>query len=136
MPMPQMSAHSPALRTREIEGFADLSAPIAMMSWRGASGRAFSHTVYNLIGCPAFASANFVLVKRDRDGRRNVLRVGRTETATASLNLAHIRREGACLGANEVHVYASTASESARASISFDIASAMETSGSQRQGQH
>ncbi len=125
--MPQVSAHSPALRTREPGGSAGLSAPLATTSWRGTTGRWFSHTVYSLIGCPAFASANFILVRREPDGRRKVLRVGRTETATASLNLAHIRRNGAVLGANEVHVYAEPASESARASIAFDIATATAT---------
>lgn len=131
--MPQTSAHSPPSRTREIGGPAGLSAPITTISWIGASGRAFAHTVYTLIGCPALLSANFVLVKREQDGRRKVLRVGRTETVTATLNLAHIRREGALLGANEVHVYTRQVSDSTRAAVAFDISEAAGMSGASRQ---
>ena len=136
MPMPQTSAHSSELRARAVGESAGPSAPIATTSWRGASGRFFSHTVYTLIGCPAFTSANFILVKRDQNGCRNVLRVDRTESTTPSLNLAHIRRVGACLGAHEVHIYARQASESGRASIAFDIATAIESLGAPRQVQH
>ena len=103
---------------------AGLSAPLAVKSWRGTSGRWFTHTVYSLIGCPAFASTNFILVRRGADGRREVLGIGRTETPAASLNLARIRREGAILGANEVHVYNQTLSDQARAVVAFDLATA------------
>ena len=104
----------------------DLSAPLAVKSWRGASGRYFQHTVYSLIGCPAPESASFILVRRGADGERRVLSVGCTETKTASLNLARIRRKGATLGANEVHIYSQAPSETARAAVNFDIAAAHE----------
>ncbi len=103
---------------------AELSAPLAVESWLGASGRRFRHTVYSLIGCPAPETANFILVRRGADGRSQVLAIGRTETTTASLNLARIRREGATLGANEVHMYNQALSDQARAEINFDIATA------------
>lgn len=104
---------------------AELSAPLAVQSWRGASGRNFTHTVYSLIGCPAPQSANFIYVRRAADGRQQVLGLGHTETITASLNLARIRREGATLGANEVHIYDLAISEKARAAVNFDISTAL-----------
>lgn len=73
--------------------------------WAGASGRRYVHTVYSLIECPALPSGNYVLVHRDGDGRRLVLAIGRVRHEAPSLNLAEIRRRGAELGANEVHVH-------------------------------
>jgi hypothetical protein len=73
--------------------------------WAGASGKHYVHTVYSLIECPEVSSANYVLVKRDESGRRTALSIGRCRHDAASLNLADIRRRGAELGANEVHVH-------------------------------
>ncbi len=73
--------------------------------WSGASGRRYVHTVYSLIECPAVPAGNYILVHRDAEGRRLVLAVGRVGHAAGSLNLAEIRRRGAELGANEVHIH-------------------------------
>jgi hypothetical protein len=73
--------------------------------WSGASGRRYVHTIYSLVECPAIPAGNYVLVHRDAQGRRIVLAIGRVGNAAASLNLAEIRRRGAELGANEVHVH-------------------------------
>ncbi len=73
--------------------------------WRGASGAAYVHTVYSLIGCPELPPANFILVRRCDDGRRQVLRIGRVTNKAPSVNLAHLRHLGANLGANEVHAH-------------------------------
>lgn len=73
--------------------------------WSGASGRRYVHTIYSLVECPAIPPGNYVLVHRDDEGRRLVLAIGRVGNAAASLNLAEIRRRGAELGANEVHVH-------------------------------
>jgi hypothetical protein len=73
--------------------------------WSGASGRRYVHTIYNLLECPAIPAGNYILVHRDSEGRRLVLAVGRVGHSAASLNLAEIRRRGAQLGANEVHVH-------------------------------
>ena len=124
------------VRARPAGDGAGLSAPLALKAWRGASGRSFIYTVYSLIGCPAFEAGNFILVRRGADGRRKPLGIGRTETPTASLNLARIRREGAGLGANEVHVYAEAASEQARAAVAFDIAAAHDLAGAAAHAQH
>jgi hypothetical protein len=75
------------------------------MFWRGASGAAYVHTVYSLIGCPEVPPANFVLVRRSADGERRVLKIGRVTDAAPSVNLAELRHVGANLGANEVHVH-------------------------------
>ncbi len=73
--------------------------------WSGASGRRYVHTIYSLVECPAIPAGNYVLVHRDAEGRRLVLAIGRVGNTSASLNLAEIRRRGAELGANEVHVH-------------------------------
>ena len=116
------------VRARTSGDAAGLFAPLGVKAWRGASGRSFTHIVYSLIGCPAIPSGNFVLVRHGADGRRKVLGIGRTEASIASLNLASIRREGAGLGANEVHVCVEATTDQARAAIAFDIAAANEMS--------
>jgi len=73
--------------------------------WSGASGRRYVHTIYSLLECPPLPSGNYILVHRDAEGRRLVLAIGRVGNTAASLNLAEIRRRGAELGANEVHVH-------------------------------
>lgn len=73
--------------------------------WSGASGRRYVHTVYSLLECPAIPAGNYILIHRDAEGRRLVLSVGRVGHSATSLNLAEIRRRGAALGANEVHVH-------------------------------
>ena len=90
---------SPAI----LDGAPDLAGRFQF--WTGASGRRYVHTVYSLIECPALPAGNYVLVHRNAEGRRIVLAVGRVSNVTASLNLAEIRRRGAELGANEVHVH-------------------------------
>jgi hypothetical protein len=81
--------------------------------WRGRSGQRYLHTVYSLIGCPALPQANYILVRRDADGTREALAFGQTKDDAMSVNLAHLRHEGAKLGANEVHIHllADTAGE-------------------------
>jgi hypothetical protein len=73
--------------------------------WRGASGRRYLHTVYTLIGCPALPQANYILVRRHDDGSRTPLLFGQTKDDAVTLNLAHLRHNGAKLGANEVHIH-------------------------------
>ncbi|MEC9368037.1 MAG: hypothetical protein VX871_05030 [Pseudomonadota bacterium] len=81
--------------------------------WLGASGERYLHTVYALRDCPVLPKANFILVRREATGVRRPLAIGQTVTGAASLNLAHLRREGARSGANEVHIHllAETGSE-------------------------
>jgi hypothetical protein len=89
--------------------------------WFGASGRRYVHSVFSLIGCPELPRANYMLVRCDADGRRTVLRIGRTLHAAASLNLAEIRHRGAKLGANEVHVHFLPGTEQQRRAIETDL---------------
>ncbi|MDX2306934.1 MAG: hypothetical protein NW216_01715 [Hyphomicrobium sp.] len=92
--------------------------------WLGASGRRYVHTVYSLVECPAIPAGNYVLVHRDEDGRRQVLAIGRVGHQAASLNLADIRRRGAELGANEVHVHLLAASAKQSRMVETDLRSA------------
>ena len=92
--------------------------------WRGASGRRYLHSVYSLIGCPALPQANYILVRRYEDGRRVALSFGQTKDDIATLNLAHLRHEGAKCGANEVHIHLLAETGEARRQVEADLASA------------
>ena len=92
--------------------------------WRGASGRRYLHSVYSLIGCPALPRANYILVRRDGDGTRSALVFGQTRDNNVTLNLAHLRHEGAKCGANEVHIHLLAEGADARASVEADLIAA------------
>ena len=89
--------------------------------WSGASGQRYVHTVYDLIDCPEIPAANFLLVHREKSGRRMVLAIGHATHAAGSLNLAEIRQRAARLGANEVHVHLLAPSAQQRRMIELDL---------------
>lgn len=89
--------------------------------WTGASGRRYVHTVYSLIECPAHAHVAYVLVRRDADGRRTPVRIDRSRHEADSLNLADVRRRGAELGVNEVHLHLVAESLAERDLIVMDL---------------
>jgi hypothetical protein len=91
--------------------------------WAGASGRRYVHTVYSLIECPALAAGNYALVRRETNGDRTVLALGSAIEDAASLNLAEIRRRGAELGANEVHVHLLAGTSKASKLVEYDLRS-------------
>ena len=91
--------------------------------WRGASGVRYVHTIYTLLDCPALSSGNYILVRREHDGRRTVLAINRLATASPSLNLAEVRHQGALLGANEGHVHLLAESGRDSQQIEFDLRS-------------
>jgi hypothetical protein len=103
---------------------AEASFAQAFHYWRGASGRRHLHTVYTLIGCPALPQANYILVRRHDDGSRTPLLFGQTKDDAATLNLAHLRHEGAKLGANEVHVHLLAESADQRDQVEADLRAA------------
>ena len=92
--------------------------------WRGASGRRYLHSVFSLIACPALPRANYILVRRLDDGRRVALSFGQTKDDAASLNLAHLRHEGAKIGANEVHIHLLAEDSEGRALVEADLTAA------------
>jgi len=73
--------------------------------WTGASGKRYVHTTYPFLFCPQLPACNYILVHRSPEGHCKPLAVGSTMNQARSLNLAEIRRLGANLGANEVHVH-------------------------------
>lgn len=103
---------------------AALQAPLGSQTWPLSSGSRLRHTVYSLIGCPTVKAATYLLVRRHADGSCDVLAVRRTRSAAPSLNLARIRRAGARLGANEVHLYAAARSDVERSRIVAELAGA------------
>jgi hypothetical protein len=92
--------------------------------WRGMSGRRYLHSVYSLIGCPALPQANYILVRRHEDGSREALSFGQIKDDIATLNLAHLRHEGAKRGANEVHIHLLADTAEARLQVEVDLAAA------------
>jgi hypothetical protein len=90
--------------------------------WEGASGECYVHTVYDLVECPELPACNYVLVRRDNDGKCLALRVGRLEHDCMSMNLAEVRHRAARAGASEVHVHFLQSSELARSAVETDIA--------------
>ena len=92
--------------------------------WRGASGRRYLHSVYTLIGCPAMPQANYILVRRRDDGTRTPLAFGQATDDASSLNLAHLRHQGARLGANEVHIHLLAETAEERAAVEADLIAA------------
>jgi hypothetical protein len=92
--------------------------------WRGASGQRYLHSVYSLLGCPALPSANYILVRRQDDGSRTPIAFGQTKAGAISLNLAHLRHQGAKLGANEVHIHLLAETPADRARVEQDLSTA------------
>jgi hypothetical protein len=80
--------------------------------------------VYTLIGCPALPRANYILVRRYEDGSRVALSFGQTKDDAVTLNLAHLRHEGAKIGANEVHIHLLAESADERLLVEADLAAA------------
>ena len=101
--------------------YSEIGFPQSFHFWRGASGYRYLHMVYSLIGCPAPPKANYVLVRRQDDGRRVALAFGQTKEDAVSLNLAHLRREGARRGANEVHIHLLADTPEARDAVEADL---------------
>lgn len=102
--------------------------PLGLVEWVGASGRQYQHLVYGLIECPLAPKANYVLARRDNDGRVLVLKVGRASHDAPTLNRAQLRHEAALLGANEVHLHVQARTEAERILIEFDLAAAASVS--------
>lgn len=91
------------------------------MFWSGASGKRYVHSIYALTECPDLPAANFVLTRRNADGRRAVLAIGRVTNSSSSLNLAEIRQRGAQLGATEVHVHLLATDAREMRNVEFDL---------------
>lgn len=93
--------------------------------WSGASGTRYVHSIYNLFECPPLEEANYILVKRHRDGQRTVLSIGRVAHAAPSTNLSTIRQRAAELSANEVHIHLLAGGTDASRQIESDLRRAL-----------
>jgi hypothetical protein len=98
--------------------------PARLHFWRGASTRRYVHSVYSLIECPPLPSAVYLLVRRSKDGQRQVLHIDCGRSDTPTLNLARVRQRGAQLEANEVHVHFLAACQAQRRLIVCDLRAA------------
>jgi len=123
-PAPMPTALTPTALTRTAPGPAQGNAPARLHFWLGASGRRDAHALYGLIACPPLPQATYLLVRRDAEGRREVLHVGLANSAAPTLNLARVRRRGATLGANEVHVHFLAATGEQRRHAASDLRAA------------
>lgn len=109
------------------EAFLPSQTPLAapFQFWTGASGTRYVHSIYNLFECPPVEEANYILVKRHRDGRRTVLSIGRVAHAAPSVNLATVRQRAAELNANEVHIHLLAGGANASQLIETDLRGAL-----------
>ena len=98
--------------------------PARLHFWRGASARRYVHTVYSLIECPPLPSAVYLLVRRDKEGQRQVLHIDSGRSDAPTLNLARVRQRAAQLGANEVHVHFLAVDQAHRNLIVCDLRAA------------
>ena len=89
--------------------------------WIGASGGRYIHTVHSLIDFPEIPRVNYLLVRKEECGFQTVLAAGHTTHHARSLNLAEIRRLGATLGANEVHLHMLASDETQAKVIEHDL---------------
>src|SRR5262245_47549302 len=89
------SAHRRAAAPEPVDLGLPQDLPARLHFWRGASGRRYVHSVYSLIECPPLPRALYLLVQRNRDGRREVLHIACAEHDASTLNLARIRQRGA-----------------------------------------
>lgn len=105
----------------EAHGAVAFQRPIGVVDWATASGRQLRHVVYSLIGCPPMTAATYLLVRRSADGNCRVLTARATRSMFPRENLAHIRRAGARLGANEVHLFCGAKSNAERGAIVADV---------------
>jgi hypothetical protein len=112
-----LTFHRPVLRN----GSLAVAQPSALQFWRGASGRHYVHTVFDLISCPRLPACSYVLAYRDASGRRRALRIGTVSAEAWSLNLAEIRHRASQLGANEVHAHLIAADTEGRARTAQDL---------------
>lgn len=60
--------------------------------------------IWSLIGCPSMEFGTRYKLVRVVNGKRTTVAIGRAQSKYASLNLANIRRRGARLGVQEVHL--------------------------------
>ena len=102
-----------------------LADPATLHFWRGASGRAYVHSVYPLYDCPPLPAATYVLVRRDGDGRAMALHVGQLCQEAPTLNLAQVRQQAATLGAQEVHVHLLAADHKSGLAVEQDLKAVM-----------
>lgn len=94
---------------------------LSLHFWRGASGKRYVHTVFDLLTCPRLPACTYLLVRRDAKGNRRALRIGTVSAEAWSLNLAEIRHRAAQLGANEVHAHLIAPGAAARCQIAEDM---------------
>jgi hypothetical protein len=98
--------------------------PARLHFWRGASTKRYVHTVYSLIECPPLPRAVYLLVRRSKDGQRQVLHIDCGRSDAPTLNLAQVRQRGAQLGANEVHVHFLAVDQNQRRLVVCDLRAA------------
>jgi hypothetical protein len=85
--------------------------------WRGVSGRRYLATVYPAARAPAYEGAVVVLARRQPDGTRVAMWVGRAPASHAALaRLAQMKR------AEEAHFHLIAEDEAERAGVEADLA--------------
>jgi hypothetical protein len=89
--------------------------------WRGASGRSYIHSIYQIGSCPPLAGAVFVLV-RALDGRRRAVAAGRFPDCVEGRSDLSLTGNH---GADEIHVHLLARDRDAACAVLRDLEDAL-----------
>jgi hypothetical protein len=90
--------------------------------WQGGLSRAwFIHTVLPFTSSPAVIDANYIFVRRDREGKCTALYVGQSDNLSERMPRHEKFAAALSLGANEVHVHLLAATSTERFRVETDL---------------
>jgi hypothetical protein len=89
--------------------------------WQGASGQWYIHTVFPFSEKTFVQGANYVMVRREWDGKRSGLYIGQSDNLSARLPKHEKIAAARMLGANEIHMHLLASSSSERFRIETDL---------------
>jgi len=90
--------------------------------WRGQSGRAYIHSIYDKTACPPLSNAVYVLVQV-RDGRRIAMNVGHLHPARN--NDIHLELNPQWNEADEIHVHLLARDSNSASGVELDLMNAL-----------
>jgi hypothetical protein len=100
-----------------------LATPLQFTSWnwQGASLAWYFHSIREFAETTAIGTANYIMVRRELDGRRTALYIGQSGNLGERLPNHEKFAEARRLGANELHIHFLANSASDRFSIETDL---------------
>lgn len=101
--------------------YAPMPSPLPIWNWQGVSGRWYPHSIYDINGPLLFGSANYIMVRRQPDGRREALYIGETLNGTRRFAGHEKLLPAILMGATELHVHFLAEGERARLAAETDL---------------